>query len=446
MAQSTFKTANGGTANTISGAFTVAAGTNRLLVVGIGSVPSNAVSSVTFNGVALTKLSQIANGTATKAEIWYLLAPPEVTANVVVNWTGTVEAAVGVANYTNVDQNNPFGTVVTNTVNGAGNFSLAVPSNAGDIAFDVVSSTSNTAHTAATQTPIQNSIFGAGTNSVKVSSSWRDGQATSTNMAWTASNTSNWSGIGVALKGFSNNDAVFTLSPALCQNFTVKSAQTITIKTHVKIATGSIPNPAAVRATLSSGGTAFFTSTSATWSIADSSLTWTGTIPTDVTINAGQTIALLVESDLTTTTFSIRYDAQTKPSAITLPTSTYINVGSIAVYNAAYPGGSVITSSTAGQVVYVRSTVTDPFGSSDITSEEVIITDPSSGVTTNNASVVNTNAATCSKIYEYAWTVPAAAGTHTVQAKAYEGTEGVTHTNSTNFNGSNTSKVIKKIY
>jgi hypothetical protein len=215
VASSTFKTANGGTANTISGAFTVATGTNRLLVVGIGSVPVAPVTSVTFNGVALTKLGQIANGTATKAEIWYLLAPPEVTANVVVNWTGTVEAAVGVANYVNVDQNNPFGTLVTNVVNSVGNFSLAVPSNIGDIAFDVVSSTSNTALTVAAQTPVQNSIFGAGTNSVKVASSWRTGQAGTTNMAWTGSNSANWSGLGVALKGFSNNDAVFTFSPAL---------------------------------------------------------------------------------------------------------------------------------------------------------------------------------------------------------------------------------------
>ena len=97
---SSFKTSNSGTSNGISTTYTVAAGSNRLLVVGVGSTPTTPVTGVTYNSTALTKLGEISNGTAVKAEIWYMIAPPVATnAPFALNLSGNLEAAVGVANY-----------------------------------------------------------------------------------------------------------------------------------------------------------------------------------------------------------------------------------------------------------------------------------------------------------------------------------------------------------
>ncbi|WP_333809764.1 beta strand repeat-containing protein, partial [Flavobacterium sp.] len=437
----TVSTANGGTASSISTSYTVATGTNRLLVVGIGSVPVSPVTSVTFNGVALTKLSQIANATTSKAEIWYLIAPPQVTANVVVNWTGTVEASVGIANFVNVDQINPFGTVATSTQNVTSPFNYTVASNIGDIIFDVVAKNGNSPAVTTGQTL----IFGSGTNSVKVASSYKTATAGTTAMSWTSSGSSAaWSGIGVAVKGFSNDDAIFTQTPNFCSNFIVKSGSTITVRAFASVVTGSITSPAPVTARLSYNGILFFNSNSATWNSTNNTFTWTGTVPSDVTIPSGQAVTLAIESDLTSATFKIDYDSNTKPSYVELPTSTYINVSNIAVYNAPYPGGSIVTSGSANQTYYVRTTVTDPFGSSDITGESVAITGPSSYSNSGSATVVNT--ATCSKIYEYSWTTPSPSGSYSITATANEGTEGITHAANTTFSilapGLSVSKVL----
>ena len=54
-------------------------------------------------------------------------------------------------------------------------------------------------------------------------------------------------------------------------------------------------------------------------------------------------------------------------------TATGITVNSLSVYSAPFPGGSPITTTTAGQPAYVRFTISDPFGASDITSADVVI-------------------------------------------------------------------------
>jgi uncharacterized repeat protein (TIGR01451 family) len=114
-------------------------------------------------------------------------------------------------------------------------------------------------------------------------------------------------------------------------------------------------------------------------------------------------------------------------SRAVLPTTTVINVDSVAVYDAAYPVGSAIVTTLSGTTVYVRSMISDPFGSFDITSAGILITDSTGSVRVNGAAmteVADSGAAT--KTYEYVYAVPAGgpAGAWTARVTGAEGTEG----------------------
>ena len=91
-----------------------------------------------------------------------------------------------------------------------------------------------------------------------------------------------------------------------------------------------------------------------------------------------------------------------------------------------------MTTTVAGEPAFVRFTVSDPFGASDITSADLVIKNSSGGTvvstTLTDANVVASTAG--SKTYEFAWT-PMSADTFTVIVTAHEGTEGVTATSQT---------------
>ena len=152
------------------------------------------------------------------------------------------------------------------------------------------------------------------------------------------------------------------------------------------------------------------------------------TVPT-----GGQVSLTLLDFD-STYNFNILYDSSTYPSKVQLATATAITVDSLGLYTAAYPGGSAITTTEVGQPVYVRFTISDPFGASDITGADLVIKN-SQGVTVASASLTDTSvvASTAgSKTYQYAWT-PLTADTFTLVVTAHEGTEGVTATKETTF-------------
>ncbi len=63
---------------------TTPSGTNRLMIVGVSAQqPGASVSSLTYNGVALTKLGNVSNASQSRIEIWYLKSPTVGTFNVV---------------------------------------------------------------------------------------------------------------------------------------------------------------------------------------------------------------------------------------------------------------------------------------------------------------------------------------------------------------------------
>ena len=424
LANTSGSTSNSGSSGSLTISHTTGTSLNRLMVVTIASKPDAVITSVTYGGISLIKLGEQSNGITTKSEMWYLLNPTSGTANVVISWPGTLEAAAGVTTFSSVNQTTPFGTFVGNSGSTIPT-SLSVPSNLGDIILDVIGKNGN-APTVVASTPVQNQIFALGTNSIKVGSSYKTSIAGSTPMSWNASGgTNDWSSVGVSIKGDAT-DAIFTLTPNLCSSFTIPAGQTITVKTYYKVTSGSMTASPPITSRLRINSIPFFISTtptaSATGGVGTSGyLTWTGTLPSPVTISTSDVFSLRVYNDAPGMEFKINYDAISTSSQITLPTTTYINVNSLNVYNAAYSGGTTITQQAVGVPNYIRAVVSDPFGTSDITGLDFSI----NGGALIAGNLVNT--AGCTKTYEYSWT-PTVAGTYSIVATAKEGTEGtVTH-------------------
>ena len=224
------------------------------------------------------------------------------------------------------------------------------------------------------------------------------------------------------------NNVTFTQNPVLCSSLTIK-AQTITVTTYVTIASGSMPASPNITAALSYDGINIITLANPTYNSGSFLLTWTGTLGADVTVPAGSAISLLITTAQSGVNFKIDYHSQTKPSKISLPVSTFIDISSFDVYNATYPGGSIRNSAVSFTTEYVRAVVTDPFGTSDINGTNVTITPPGTVVA---ATLVNT--AGCAKTYEYTWTTPATGGNYILTSIAKEGFENaVTKASNLNF-------------
>lgn len=88
--------------------------TNGCLVVGTGArvntTPANlVVSSVTYNGVAMTKQREDASTVSLGTSLWTLINPPSGAHNVVVTWTGNIDNVVSAwaISYSNVNQATP---------------------------------------------------------------------------------------------------------------------------------------------------------------------------------------------------------------------------------------------------------------------------------------------------------------------------------------------------
>lgn len=129
------------TSNSSSSSMTIShtvSGTDRLLVVGISQGNVNApVASLTYGGTPLTLLGTESAGPP-RIEMWYLLSPPEGTADVEVTFSGTPTdgSVVGVMSLTNVKQTTPFGPFVSNAGNGTA--SVDVGSEEGELVIDLI--------------------------------------------------------------------------------------------------------------------------------------------------------------------------------------------------------------------------------------------------------------------------------------------------------------------
>ncbi len=215
-----------------------------------------------------------------------------------------------------------------------------------------------------------------------------------------------------------NGSTTFMQNPVLCSPLTIKSGQSITVTSYVSIVSGSMPAMPDITALLKYDTTEIITLTDPIYNSSDGILTWTGILGSDVTVPAGEAIALQITTAQPSVSYTIDFDSQTKPSKINLPVSTFIDITSYTVYDTAYPGGSIITGAVGGTTVYLRAVVTDPFGYSDITGLGITITPPGSTVAATSVATAG-----CTRTYEYAWPMAALSGTYSIGATAKEGYE-----------------------
>ena len=176
---------------------TVSGGDDRILIVGIALADtSDSVTSVTYGGTALTRITSIQSGNA--AEMWSLLAPPVGTANIVATWTDKNNMAGWSGTFTNVDQTNP----IRNSGVASGNStapSAAVASAVGDLVVDTLSANGDAVSLSVGggQTQICQNTTGTKGGDCWGASSYEAGAASVT-MSWSAGAAKNW-GIAVAV-------------------------------------------------------------------------------------------------------------------------------------------------------------------------------------------------------------------------------------------------------
>jgi hypothetical protein len=182
-------------------------GLNRLMLVGISMVNDEleTVTSVTYNGVALTKVGEQNSSDDGRMEIWRLIAPPTGTYNVVITFSAPLRraAVAGVMTFTGVHQTTPLGTFASDfrqaplitdppTVN--------VTSAANELVFDTVACETCTSHTVgAGQTQRWNLIETSGYPQSLGAGSTEPGAATVT-MSWTQGTADHWAIGGVSIK------------------------------------------------------------------------------------------------------------------------------------------------------------------------------------------------------------------------------------------------------
>ena len=394
---------------------TTGTGLNRLMLVGI-SQKNRSVTSVTYGGTSLTLVGEVTSNGNAKIHLYRLLNPPSGTANVTVNLDANPDKGivVGVTTFTGVHQTTPLGTF-NGTQGKSTNPSVNITSATNELVFDVVSLRNASLTVGSGQTQRWNidsggEIFGGGSTKPGVAS---------TTMSWTGSGSQDWAIGGVSIKpAAAITNTTFTQNPALCSPLTIKAGKTITVTNYVSILSGTMPANPNITALIKYGATNIISLTNPTYNSGSGLLTWTGTLGSDVTVPAGQAIALQITTAQAGVSFRIDYDSQTKPSKIDLPVSTFIDIISYDIYNAPYPGGSIITNAIAGDIVYPRVLVSDPFGFSDITGLNITITPPG---TTAAATSITTSG--CTRRYEYTWNTTGASGVVSLQATAKEGFE-----------------------
>lgn len=445
-------TTSGGTAGANAGSLTIShttsSGANRLMIVGVGlastgnNVTSQNVSNITYNGTPLTLLTNVIDGSnlRVRAEVFYMVNPPSGTANVIITTSNaTQEIYAEVTTFTNVNQTTPLGPVTTNGLTTANPTAATniVTSAVNELVYQIVNWDGNGSSYTITPGTGQTSLWNTGpsTYAAICGASTKPGPSSGTSSTnyWSINSARRYAAVGVSIKsaggsGSSVTGTAFTQTPTFCSGFSLPSGGSVTITNYISNITGTIPANPDVVAILKYGTTPFITLGSPTYYSANGILVWSGTLSSNVSIASGQAITYAVTNNATTNSFQIDFDSSSKPSSISLPTTTIISVNSLGFYAAAYPGATAAASALSGQTVYIRATVSDPFGSNDVNRCLLTITDPLAGVTTVTLSNVQMVASdTCSRTYETSWLAGSAVGSYSFRLDAFEGTEGTTN-------------------
>ena len=192
-----------GVTNNLTWQHTTGNNPNRILIVGVGGA-GNSVSSITYNGTALTFLASQNTGDPGAVQVWYLKNPPVGTFTVVVN--GNIDYGAGATTYYNVDLTTPFGTITkNNSVASGSQLSTTVTvsgTNTNQLVADFLAVSDGVGLSFTPQSgQTQRYLHREGVAQSGISgSSTKLGQAGSTTLGWNVSFASaNWAEIGVPI-------------------------------------------------------------------------------------------------------------------------------------------------------------------------------------------------------------------------------------------------------
>jgi uncharacterized repeat protein (TIGR01451 family)/fimbrial isopeptide formation D2 family protein len=232
-----------------------------------------------------------------------------------------------------------------------------------------------------------------------------------------------------------NTTISWALSPVLQSAVTITGGAGVTIPVQLWLSTNNTGTYALNPITLTCGAITLGTLTTGTAALTNGAAAalFTFKVPhtTTQTCASGSAITLSITNATAGANHYVYvYPAPTTGnySNVNILSQNVINVGSIGFYSATYPSAATITSVPPLGVVYIRATISDPFGSYDINSASITITDPSgtSQLSPSPGSMTSVNSSGASTIYQYAYTVPSGAilGNWSISVTAKEGTEG----------------------
>ena len=176
-------------------------GSNRYLLVGLGTTTSITCTGITYNGVAMTEIGSAVDNTDSGANsrlyVFELIAPASGANDIVASFSGApAERTMFGLSFTSVHQTTPTGTSATATVNNSATPSVTVSSATGELVVDFHSANNSlvTFSAGSGQTSRQTE-----TTSVGMCSSTQDGAA-SVVMDWSNTNNRWYSSRGIPLK------------------------------------------------------------------------------------------------------------------------------------------------------------------------------------------------------------------------------------------------------
>ena len=186
---------------------TTSSQTNRFMIVQLVTFVGRSFTGVTYNGVALTRLTTKTSVNAYE-EVWYLVGPASGTHNLVATENTSGEASMEAATFYNVDPTTPLGTAATaaGTTTGTQPTSLNVSTSTtaqvvvDAIAIDTATGTSLSNGTG--QTQLWN--YAAGSGAFVSGGAYKSGTGGTVNMSWNVTS-SDWADIGVPLNPTSNS-------------------------------------------------------------------------------------------------------------------------------------------------------------------------------------------------------------------------------------------------
>ena len=243
-----------------------------------------------------------------------------------------------------------------------------------------------------------------------------------------------------------------SVQAAFSSAFTINAGSDITVQLWLRRFT---PNNSGVRTAtvelFNTGTGSSLGSDSVTWD-AGGMILQTFTIPVASAQNfsAGQAIRLVLSNDASSAgSIRVRTNRTGINSQIQIDTSTVINLDDVGIFSAAYPATTQFKTYSPGSTVYLRTTVSDPFGTADINSVDVTVTDPSAvQVFSTNLTAPVATPSTSTAVFETPYTIPATPdGIWIVGFTANEGLEGtVSHSSSANMVVGTPSLTVSKNY